>query len=556
MAASEQMIAAVERYRREAKSAESTFDFRNEMIQIKSQSSIDLFGGRASSQVADIASAVREACDDLYASYQTLIQRIDRECRPLLSRDPSTRAVKEVMELIRWLNSESEIGSNFTGSLNGASMGDLVSVRYIPSMENKMIQKYWERHYASMPGTAAEDAAYRTRQAEARRAEREAKRRAIQEEREWERQEAERARKKKEQEKQERLARIAEKRAETEERRKYLRDARGMIGGGMKALLWVKQDGTVGIVQDFFALDGNPGDVSRFRDIRSVVCTWDGIVGLRRNGTCIATNPGKYCDAHILEANGWRNVVALAAGAHHVVGLRSNGTCVANSIKWNVGYGYDGQSNVSEWTDIRQIACGDYFTVGLKKDGTLVYTGQGVASEATRWKDIELIGAGSECVLGVTKTGELKIAGKGHTSAMETAENIVQLVVSGHTAYALQADGTVLGGRPDRYDPDKPVIAARDAVAIARGDGLLVLKENGSLEQINGRSLKVPYGTKLFSSYRDYRMEQVAREEARILQEQQRAAWQKAGLCRNCGGTFKKGLFSTKCTQCGKHKDY
>ena len=180
MTASEQMITAVERYRREAKSAESTFDFRNEMIQIKSQSSIDLFGGRATSQVADIASSVREACDDLYASYQTLIQRIDRECRPLLSQAPSTRAVKEVMELIRWLNSESEIGSNFTGSLNGSSMGDLVSVRYVPTMENKMIQKYWESHYASMPGTAEEDAAYRARQAEARRAEREAKRRAIQ----------------------------------------------------------------------------------------------------------------------------------------------------------------------------------------------------------------------------------------------------------------------------------------------------------------------------------------------------------------------------------------
>lgn len=28
------------------------------------------------------------------------------------------------------------------------------------------------------------------------------------------------------------------------------------------------------------------------------------------------------------------------------------------------------------------------------------------------------------------------------------------------------------------------------------------------------------------------------------------------GLCQYCGGTFKKGLFSTECTNCGKPKDY
>ena len=27
------------------------------------------------------------------------------------------------------------------------------------------------------------------------------------------------------------------------------------------------------------------------------------------------------------------------------------------------------------------------------------------------------------------------------------------------------------------------------------------------------------------------------------------------GLCLDCGGTF-KGIFSKKCSQCGKHKDY
>lgn len=35
-----------------------------------------------------------------------------------------------------------------------------------------------------------------------------------------------------------------------------------------------------------------------------------------------------------------------------------------------------------------------------------------------------------------------------------------------------------------------------------------------------------------------------------------RREYRKKGLCRYCGGEFKKGLFSTKCTRCGKKKDY
>ena len=29
-----------------------------------------------------------------------------------------------------------------------------------------------------------------------------------------------------------------------------------------------------------------------------------------------------------------------------------------------------------------------------------------------------------------------------------------------------------------------------------------------------------------------------------------------SGVCQYCGGDFRKGLFGTKCTRCGKKKDY
>ena len=39
-------------------------------------------------------------------------------------------------------------------------------------------------------------------------------------------------------------------------------------------------------------------------------------------------------------------------------------------------------------------------------------------------------------------------------------------------------------------------------------------------------------------------------------QKRERRDWREKGFCQHCGGEFKKGLFSTKCTRCGKKKDY
>lgn len=193
-----QMMEAVANAKRQAKSAEHQFDYAAEIVNIKSSSSIDLLSGRTTSQVADIASSVRKACDELYTSYQSLVLMLDQQCRPLLSQNHSTRAVKEVMEMIKWLNSESEIGSNFSGSLNGSSLGDFVSVRHFASMECQMIQKYWENIYSMMPGTEEEDRAFGQRQSEERIAAREAEIQDRIKEREWEHQERERERQKRE----------------------------------------------------------------------------------------------------------------------------------------------------------------------------------------------------------------------------------------------------------------------------------------------------------------------------------------------------------------------
>ena len=107
--ASEKLMQAVRLTKESAERAEREYDSGAERVQRMASQSIDLFGGSAVSQVADIASESRKICDALYASYQMLVKMLDEECRPLLDQEPDYRAVREVCNLIKWLNDESEI---------------------------------------------------------------------------------------------------------------------------------------------------------------------------------------------------------------------------------------------------------------------------------------------------------------------------------------------------------------------------------------------------------------------------------------------------------------
>ena len=149
--ASKSMLEEVEKARIEARSAENLFDSRNSEIQRKANRNIDLFGGNATSRVVEIRSDARRACDDLYTTYQSLVETVDGLCRPLLQLEPSGEAIKAVCDLIKFLNEESEIESNFTASFNGSSLGNVANSKYVPSIENKMIQKFWQSQYASSP---------------------------------------------------------------------------------------------------------------------------------------------------------------------------------------------------------------------------------------------------------------------------------------------------------------------------------------------------------------------------------------------------------------------
>jgi hypothetical protein len=102
--ATEQMLLLVRNTKESADRAEQEYDRKADQLQMKAGQGIDLFGGNAVSQVADIASTSRKICDELYAAYQMLIRVLDEDCRPLLAQQPDYRAVKAVRDLVQKLN--------------------------------------------------------------------------------------------------------------------------------------------------------------------------------------------------------------------------------------------------------------------------------------------------------------------------------------------------------------------------------------------------------------------------------------------------------------------
>ena len=390
--------------------------------------------------------------------------------------------------------------------------------------------------------------------------------------------EAEEKRKRQEREAEEQRIReqreAEEKRARLEQleelalrRREEWKDARDMIGGSGSNFAWVKPDGTVGEIHNSFMSpsigETDFANVSKFKDIQAVACSNHGIVGLRRDGTCVTTNPGKYCQDQIREANSWTGIQALAAGEHHVVGLRRDGTCVATSIRSSTAYGSYGQSSVMGWSNITAIACGDTFTIGLKKDGTVVYTGDtqyiNVGDTVRAWKDVALIAASGKSAAALTRDGKLLCAGSADGEKAKNAEGVVQIAMYGGLVYALQSDGQVIGGSSQGFTMrSRSPIVGKNVVAMTSGLALIMLTEDGKL-LTNGtlsRPSELPSDLRLFNSYSALAEERRAKEEARLAEEKQRADYRAANRCQHCGGELKKKLFGWKCLSCGKPKDY
>ena len=112
----------------------------------------------------------------------------------------------------------------------------------------------------------------------------------------------------------------------------------------------------------------------------------------------------------------WTDIKAIAVGPTHSVGVREDGTVIAT------GKNDYGECKVQDWDHIIAVKACQRHTMGLKEDGTVIVTGEHTDGkyDVSGWKDIVSIGiyfkpAGwgdiKVTLAGVQINGRVKVAG-------------------------------------------------------------------------------------------------------------------------------------------------
>ena len=251
----------------------------------------------------------------------------------------------------------------------------------------------------------------------------------------------------------------------------------GSIAASWECVMGVERDGTVVVAES----KGEKGNVSGWRDIVAVATGYYHSIGLKEDGTVVATggnecgacNVSRWTDIVAISAGGtysvglkadgtvvtagwnygnvsqWADIIAVAAGSEHMLGLKADGTVLASD---NNEYG---QCDVSGWTDIVAVAAGYYYSIGLKSDGTVVTTGDNKHGQrdVSGWTDIVAVAAGGWHSLGLKADGSAVIAGLYADEQCGVSEwtDVVAVAAGWLYTLGLKADGTVVATGNDGY---------------------------------------------------------------------------------------------------------
>ena len=374
------------------------------------------------------------------------------------------------------------------------------------------------------------------------------------------------------------------------EKRNKLSKLGQLVSVGFFHTVGIKSDGTV------FAVGGNQFgqcDVQDWTDIVAVSVGLDHTVGLKSDGTVVAVGKNLYRQCDVQD---WTDIVAISAGNKHTVGLKTDGTVVAvgendggqcNVREWTdiaavsigldhtvglksdgtvvateyTGIYYRSKCDVQDWTDIVAVSVGDYHTVGLKSDGTVVAIGENDYGKCNvrEWTDIVAVSTGDNHTVGLKSDGTVVAVGENDDGQCDVQDwtDIVAVYTGDYHTVGLKSDGTVVAvGKND--DGQCDVQDWTDIVAVYTGsDRTVGLKSDGTVVAVgknNGGQCNVGKW-RLFKSIETFEEEQKEEREEARKQQAQKAQYRSQGLCQHCGGQL-KGLFSKKCANCGKPKDY
>lgn len=213
----------------------------------------------------------------------------------------------------------------------------------------------------------------------------------------------------------------------------------GSIAASWECVMGVERDGTVVVAES----KGEKGNVSGWRDIVAVATGYYHSIGLKEDGTVVATG-GNECGA--CNVSRWTDIVAISAGGTYSVGLKADGTVV--TAGWNYG-------NVSQWADIIAVAAGSEHMLGLKADGTVLASGNNEYGQCdvSGWTDIVAVAAGGWHSLGLKADGSAVIAGLYADEQCGVSEwtDVVAVAAGWLYTLGLKADGTVVATGNDGY---------------------------------------------------------------------------------------------------------
>lgn len=205
--------------------------------------------------------------------------------------------------------------------------------------------------------------------------------------------------------------------------------------------LGLKQNGTV-----ILAGKADSMDVSAWTDIVDIALGAGNAVGLKRDGSVVATGANQYGQC---KTAGWQNVIQVAAGDKTVYGLRQDGTVLA------AGANSNGQAEVSGWRNIIAICAGASHVVGLKRDGTVLAAGSNDYGQCDvrQWKDVHEISAGAVHTVALMRDGTVEAVGQNQDKQCEVSEwkNVITVSAGQYHTLALQKDGTVLSCGSNGY---------------------------------------------------------------------------------------------------------
>lgn len=216
---------------------------------------------------------------------------------------------------------------------------------------------------------------------------------------------------------------------------------------------------TVRNSEDFVLLNERGG--GSVNPLLQIITTVLVLAALVLGGTAISNN---------LYTSGWKDIISVSCGHNHVVGLREDGHVVAN------GSNKDGQCEVDDWTNVIQVDTGTYFTAGLRKDGRVYVAGdEKLFASVSGWRDVVQISASRDHLLALRSDGTCLAAGSNDNGECDVAElkNIALIravtTAEGSASILVDRDGKVYVTKKAGWEDIREVISERTGT----GEGLV-----------------------------------------------------------------------------------